>query len=275
LALSAIGQQPAAGQFASGVSLVEVYATVTDARGEPVSGLQRSDFVVEEDGAAQELQTFTAGEFPLSLAIAVDRSFSMPPATLGAARSAASRFVSELRPDDQVMVIGIGSEVETLAPLSTDRAAARDALMRLDKWGTTPLYDATASAIDVIQAARGRRALILLSDGNDRYSETKPADLVGRARQKDVLVYPIALGRQRPDVFAELATVTGGRSFQATDERALTTTLGAIARELRFQYLLGYAPSRPAGDRPEWRSIRVSVKRPELRVRARDGYLSR
>jgi Ca-activated chloride channel homolog len=266
--------RPAA-QFASGVSLVEVYVSVTDSRGEPVTGLSRADFTVEEDGRPQRVDTFSAGEFPLSVAVAVDRSFSVTAAKLGASTAAAARFISDLRPDDQVMVMAIGSAVEVLAPLSTDRERPRAALAHLERWGTTPLYDAAASAIDAIEPARGRRALIVLSDGTDRYSQLTPAALVEKARRSDVLIYPIAIGTQRPTIFAELATVTGGRSFQAADERSLTATLAAIARELRFQYLLGYAPAREPGRAPQWRSIQVRVNRPDVRLRARDGYLSR
>jgi Ca-activated chloride channel family protein len=141
--------------------------------------------------------------------------------------------------------------------------------------GTTPLYDATLVAIDAIQSVTGRRALVLLSDGTDRYSEASAADLVDRARRRDVLVYPIALGAARPPVFAELAAATGGRSFFARDPASLAATMATIARELRFQYLLGYVPSRGSFTDASWHAIDVSVKRPDVRVRARDGYVSR
>jgi Ca-activated chloride channel family protein len=262
-------------QFVSGVNAVEVYATVTDRKGEPVSGLTAADFVVEEDGRTQAITTFAAGQFPLSVALAIDRSFSVPPERLQASLAAARQFIDQLRPEDQIMVLAIGSEVETVSPLSSDQAAARDALARLQPWGTTPLFDATLQALDVIQAASGRRALILLSDGEDRYSRTSAADLVGEARRRDVLVYPIATGGKRPDTFVELATVTGGRSAQAADRRALEATLAAIGRELRHQYLLGYTPDAASERRRGWHSIRVTVDRPDVRVRARDGYFLR
>jgi Ca-activated chloride channel family protein len=95
-----------------------------------------------------------------------------------------------------------------------------------------------------------------------------------RARTSDVIVYPIAFGRSRPGLFAELATLTGGRSFHVRDSRQLPETLRAIAAELRNQYLLGYSPSRrivPGTN--EWRSIDVAVQHPGATVRARDGYL--
>jgi VWFA-related protein len=149
------------------------------------------------------------------------------------------------------------------------------ALDRLEPWGTTALYDATLEAVDAIEAARGRRALILLSDGNDRYSRASATDVVDAVRRKDVLIYPIAIGEKRPEIFAELATATGARSFLVKDARQLQAALSAIGQELRFQYLLGYTPERPIAARPEWRSIRVSANRPGARVRARDGYLAR
>ena len=256
------------------MNVVEVYATVTDAAGEPVTGLTQADFIVRENGDAQQISTFAAGEFPLSVAIAIDRSFSMGGERLALAKSAARAFLGELRPDDQSMLIAVGSQVEIAAPLSTDRPAQYAIVSELDAFGTTGLYDAIVTAIDAIQRAAGRRALVLLSDGADRYSTASAGDAVEHARRSDVLVYPIALGRARPPVFAELASLTGGRSFYLGEPKGLTEILRAIARELRHQYLLGYSPSRPiVAGREEWRAIGVSVNRPNLRVRARDGYL--
>jgi Ca-activated chloride channel family protein len=153
--------------------------------------------------------------------------------------------------------------------------AAIAAVERLDPWGTTPLHDAMIKALDIIQEAKGRRALVLLSDGADRYSEATAAQLLEQVRRRDVLVYPVAIGATRPPLFAELATMTGGRSFAARDPRQLTETLSSIAQELRQQYLLGYTPATTASSRGEWRSIAVTVARPGASVRARDGYYAR
>jgi len=262
-------------QFASGVSLVEVYATVTDSKGLPVTGLGAADFRITEDGVQQSISVFTAGEFPLAVAIGLDRSFSMSRDSLAGAVSAAGRFVRSLRGGDQVLLLAIGSQTDVVAPLSADRRAVLAALDRIDRWGTTPLYDAVVSAVDAIQPATGRRALVLISDGTDRYSQTTAGETIRTVRQKDVLVYPIALGRKRPEIFAELATVTGGRSFVAADAGQLDKALVAIGDELRFQYLLGYAPAKAASERPGWRGIDVSVARPGVTVRAREGYVAR
>lgn len=266
-------------QFTASVSLVEVYATVTDRGGRLVTDLAESDFQVEEDGRPQRIEAFARGDFPLAVAIGIDRSFSIPPPRLAATVAASKAFLQTLRPTDRATVLAIGSEIETLAPLSVDRAEARAALDRLDRWGTTPLYDAVVGALDVVQPAAGRRALILLSDGTDRYSKTSQAEMLTAARARDVLVYPVATDGRSAPVMVELAAATGGRSFAAS-ERSLSTTLGTIRDELRHQYLLGYAPpapvspptGEPTGGRAAWRSIRVRVTRPGVRVRAREGY---
>ena len=263
-------------QFSSGVNLVEVYVSVTAPGARPVTGLTREDFQVFEDGERQTIGAFAAGEVPLAVAVAIDRSFSMAGRRLALAQAAALGFLGELRPADRSMIVAIGSEVETVAPLSATRDEQREALAGLKPWGTTGLYDAIIESIEAIQPAPGRRALVLLSDGDDRYSHASGTDALDRARRSDVMVYPIALGPSRPELFAELATLTGGRSFHARDPNVLTETLRAIARELRHQYLLGYTPVRPlVPGRSEWRSIRVSVNRAAVTVRSRDGYMVR
>lgn len=273
-ALAGLARWADARQFTSGVNVVEVYATVTDSRGQPVTGLGREQFTVRENGELQQISTFAAGEFPLSVAVAIDRSFSMAGERLVSAKSAARIFLGALRPADESMLLAVGSDTEVLAPLATNRRDQLDALAGLDAFGTTGLYDSIITAIDAIQPARGRRALILLSDGSDRYSKATAAGALERARASDVLIYPIAFGRVRPEAFAELASLTGGRSFHVRDARQLPETLKMIAAELRNQYLIGYSPAKtPVPGSNEWRSISVTVSRPDAAVRARDGYL--
>jgi Ca-activated chloride channel family protein len=261
-------------QISSSVEGVEVYASVTNAAGAPVRDLRREDFVLREDGEVQAISTFAAAEFPLSVAVAIDRSFSMAGERLAAAKSAARRFLGELRAGDESMLIAVGSRTEVVGGWSRDRQAQLDTIAGLDAFGTTGLHDSILAAVDAVQPARGRRALVLLSDGTDRYSAATAAAALERARAADVLIYPIAFGRVRPALFAELATLTGGRSYHVSDARRLPEVMRAIAAELRSQYLLGYSPARRlvAGSH-EWRSITVTVERPGVAVRARDGYL--
>jgi Ca-activated chloride channel family protein len=263
-------------RFSSSTQLVEVYATVTDAQGGAVTGLRQADFEVLEEGVAQEVTTFAAGEFPLTVALGVDRSFSMAK-SLPLAKQASQTFLRELKPADRSMVVAISSEAEVIASLSTDRAAQSRAIAGLDAWGTTALHDAIVATLDRLEPEPGRQAIVVFSDGADRYSMHAAAQVMERARRSNALIYPIAFGRTRPPLLAELAVLTGGRSFLLRDARELEKTLATVARELRYQYLLGYTPATPfrRGER-EWRSIKVTVKgaRPGLRVRARDGYMT-
>lgn len=263
-------------QFATRIDQVEVYATVSDPAGRAVKDLPREAFRIFEDDDPQQLTTFVAGEFPASVALAIDRSVSMAGRPLTLARTAGRAFIGSLRPDDRAMLIGISGHVDVLAPLSADKAPILRALDTLDPWSTTALHDALIRSLDLLEGETGRRAIVVLSDGEDRYSEATAGAVVERARRSDVLIYPIAIGRQRAPLFAELASVSGGRSFHLKDPRELAATLKTIAEDLRSQYFLGYAPARPWPEEgSEWRSITVRVDRPDLKVRARSGYSTR
>jgi Ca-activated chloride channel family protein len=275
LAGGTLATRAVAGQFASGVRIIEVYATVTSARGEPVKGLTQDQFAVFEDGVEQQIATFAAGNFGLTLAIAVDRSWSMAGEPLALAKAAAATILDALQSQDQSTVIAISGQVETVAPLSADARPAREAVERLDPWSTTALHDAIVVAIERVQGGTGRRALVLLSDAGDRYSRRTVDEVLDAARRSDVLIYPVAIGRHTSTLFPELASLTGGRSFQVRKRDDAEATARTIVTELHDQYLLGYTPRRPASEGVgQWRSVRVEVKAPDVRVRARDGYMN-
>jgi Ca-activated chloride channel family protein len=252
-----------------------VYASVTDDKGEPVTGLRQSDFDLYENDRLQNVSTFAAGQFPLTVALGIDRSWSMAGEPLRLAKQASQAFLRELKPDDRSMVLAISGEAEIIAPLSADRLSQSSAIAAIDAWSTTALYDAIIASLDRLEPERGRQALIVFSDGADRYSRATTAQVLDRARRSSALLYPIAFGSTRPPLLAELAVLTGGRSFLLRNARDLEATLAMIARELRAQYLLGYTPSTAIEEGThEWRSIRVTLRnrRPGVKVRARDGY---
>ena len=234
--------------FSTRVTQVEVYATVTGEDGRAVKGLTAGDFVVLENDVPQKITTFVDGDFPAAVALGVDRSFSMAGAPLTMARTAGKAFVGSLKPDDRAMLVSISGEVEVLAPLSSDKGPLLKALDGLDAWSTTSLNDALIRSLDLLEGETGRRAIVVLSDGEDRYSTAKDADVVARARRSDVLMYPIAIGKARPTLFPELASITGGRSFVLKQPKSLQSTLQTIAEDLRAQYLIGYEP-KDAGRR--------------------------
>jgi Ca-activated chloride channel family protein len=273
-------QQDPLASFSSQVQLVEVYATVTDDKGELVTGLRQSDFEVYENNQLQDISAFAAGEFPLTVALGVDRSWSMAGKPLDLAKQASQSFLRQLKPGDRSTVLAISSTADVIAPLSTDRVTQSRAIAALDPWSTTALRDAVVKTLDRLAPEGGRQALVVFSDGTDRYSQASADVMLQRARRGSALVYPIVFGRAPVAALSDVARLTGGRAFVLRDARGLDGALGSIARELRHQYLLGYAPVARAGaaEAGRWHPIRVQVRGQEAgawRVRARDGYEAR
>ena len=260
-------------QFAARTELVEVYATVTDGKGRFVTDLRQDEFTILEDGVPQPITTFADGEQPVSIALAVDRSWSMANGRLAAAQRGGRELLLELGDQDRAMLVSIGSEVEVPVPLTNDRRAVDTALQALDPWGSTALHDAVVMAFDAIEPAPGRRALVLISDGLERGSRRSADEVLARVRASDVLAYPVVVQRKVPQVLEQLAVATGGQAQRVKDLAELPTVLRRIASDLRHQYLLGYQPIR-ATTAGQYRRIEVQITRPKHRVRARAGYLA-
>lgn len=257
-------------EFSARTELVEVYATVTDDEGRLVTDLTEADFEVLEDGRPQAVVTFTPGNVPVSLALAFDRSWSMQGAPLEGAKTAARVLLNELGEHDRVTLVSISSEVDVVVPLTSNRLAIDQAVQALDAWGSTALHDAVVRAVELVEPAPGRRALVLVSDGLERDSERTAEQVFARIRASDVMIYPVALARRPPPLFHTLAALSGGRASATRSPRELPRIFRRFASELRHQYLLGYQPDRPgtAG----YRRIEVRVRRPGVQVRARAGY---
>ncbi len=261
-------------QFSARTELVEVYASVTDGKGRFVTDLARGEFVVLEDGVPQPVHAFADGEQPVSIALAVDRSWSMADGRLDAARRAGGALLRDLADRDRAMLVAIGSDVDVPVALTSDRSAVNAALQALDPWGSTALHDAIVTAFDAIEPAPGRRALVLISDGLERNSRRTEDEVLARVRASDVLAYPVVLQRRVSPLLERLAATTGGQAMRVKRLDDLPATLRRIAADLRYQYLLGYQPLRPSQP-GEYRRIEVRVTRPKHLVRARAGYLAR
>jgi hypothetical protein len=130
-AVTPAAQEEPLARFSSGVQAVEVYATVTDSAGEPVTGLRADDFQLDDDGRRQAITTFAEGAFPLTVALGVDRSLSMAGEPLRLARQAAQGFLQQLRPGDRSMVVAINAGAEVVAPLDAPREAQLRAIAAL------------------------------------------------------------------------------------------------------------------------------------------------
>jgi Ca-activated chloride channel family protein len=190
-------------RFRTGVELINVNATVTDASGRFVSGLRKDDFQLFEDGVRQEITHFNSERVPVSLGIALDTSGSMNGEKMLAAREALERFLFDLLgPDDEVFLYRFDSTAELVNGWTKDRGRLRSALGRLSPRGGTAMYDAIAEAIPLAQTGHHKKkALVVISDGNDTSSQTDVASLKRMIRESEVLVYAVGIDSDAPTTY--------------------------------------------------------------------------
>jgi Ca-activated chloride channel family protein len=254
--------------------VVQVAATVTDKSGRFVRGLAKEAFRIFEDGVEQPLTLFIGEGTARELVIAVDISGSMADA-MPVCREAVKGFLGALRPDDQVTLLAFNDNIFTLARRETDPAARLRAVDRLAPWGGTALHDVLLRGLDLLDQRRGRRALVVFTDGEDRSSHATEQDVERRVEVSNAPIYVIAQGRGTRErslkhVLDRLADVSGGRSFYTDKIDELGGVFAEITEDLASQYLLAYDPIKTERD-GSWRAIRVEVAG-KHRVRARQGY---
>jgi VWFA-related protein len=182
-------------RFKSGVDLVNVTATVTDEYGRFVPSLTKDDFAIFENGRRQEISHFSNERTPVSLGILLDASGSMTADKMAAARSAIDRFIYELLGrDDELFFVEFASTARVTQAWTTDRAAISRAVSRVDPVGGTAIYDAIAKALPMAAAGRHKKkALLVISDGNDTSSTVSVALLRQQIRDSEVLVYALGV----------------------------------------------------------------------------------
>jgi VWFA-related protein len=187
-------------RFRTGVELINVNATVTDSSGRFVSGLRKEDFRIFEDEELQEITHFNSERVPVSLGIALDTSGSMDGEKMLAARDALERFVFQLLgPEDEIFLYRFDSTVELVQGWTQDRTKLRAELGRLFPRGGTAMYDAVAEAIPLAQTGRHKKkALVVISDGNDTSSQTSINALKRMIRESEVLVYAVGIDSNAP-----------------------------------------------------------------------------
>jgi VWFA-related protein len=341
-AQSATSQQPT---FSSNVKVVNVLATVHDKQGQIVRNLTKDDFVLEEDGRPQAIRYFTQqSDLPLLVGLLIDTSGSER-RMIGTEKDASHTFLEHvLRPEkDRAFLIHFDREVELLQDLTSSRQRLENALDEMNKpqfgsagnndpnsgngrngnggggWGGrggghrgggmgggTALYDALYLASnDVLKKETGRKAVILLTDGEDNGSKVSLGEAISAAQRADTLAYgmriadeeqsPMGFGgpgmgrhggggrgggpygrgsQNRPDgkkILQQISRETGGGYFEVSKKKTVDEIYSQIEQELRNQYSLGYTSDRPEND-GGYRKIQLTVKQKGLTVQARDGY---
>ena len=276
-------------RFRAGVDVVLLNVTVTDGAKQHVTDLDLDDFTVLEEGRPQQLTFFRKADVQLALALLIDSSASMEQ-SLVVAQEAAIGFVDKLRPTDVATVIDFDSRAQVLAPFTNERPDLEAAIRRTVSGGSTTMYNAIYIALrelakiktdDEQDGETRRRAIVLLSDGEDTSSLVTFDEVLDAALRSDSVIYTIGLGvspsarREASDpsfVLTRLAQQTGGRAFFPTQAKELTSVYGDIRYELASQYLIAYVSS--GGRTGQWRRVSVRVNRPGVTVRTRQGYFS-
>ncbi len=268
------------------VKLVNVFVTVTDQNGAPVAGLKQDDFKVFEDGHPENIAVFDReSELPLSIVLLVDTSLSTRK-DLKLELEAARKFVhSILRPVDAVSLYQFSEDVDELVPFTSDLARIDRGIDRIHVGAATALYDAMYLGSEALLNRKGRKVMVVITDGGDTVSRMDYQEAVRAAQEAEAILYsvivvPIEASAGR-DIGGEHALIqlsqdTGGKYFYADTLPGLDAAFRQISDELRTQYLLAYYPSRRfAGS--DFRRIEIKVQGASqtgdgFRARYRTGY---
>ena len=255
------------------VDYVELYTSVD---GDDDRRLVKEDFTVLEDKRPQEISKFELVEnLPITVGVTLDTSGSMIEA-LGEAKRTAIDFLDKIiSPMDQSFAVSFSNKPSLIMPRTSDVGAVEAALESLHAVGNTALYDAVVTSLYYFRGVRGRRALILLSDGEDTASTIEFKDALEYARRSGVVIYSIGLNIARASVgvrgkLSALSKETGGRSFFISKASELLAVYESVERELRSQYLLAYLSDAPQNSE-EFRLVQVKV-RGRLKARTISGY---
>lgn len=257
------------------VRLVEVYATVLDHKGKYVDGLKQGDFKVLEDGKPQRISTFESNTDALSCAILLDTTGSMREA-LPRVKNSVVRLIDELGPEDAIAIFTFNDHLTVRQDFTTDKEAAKRAVLRTRAEGSTALFDALSEASEELAKRRGKKAFIFFTDGNDNASLLSASGAIAHAKTVGIPLYAIAEGEathsaELGKVLNELSESTGGVAYRAKRADDIEEIFHTIADNLRHLYLLSYKPAEVADGR--WRKIDILVSGVDAyRLRAKQGY---
>ncbi|MGB6337082.1 MAG: VWA domain-containing protein [Thermoanaerobaculia bacterium] len=259
------------------VNLVELYTTVTDRSGDFARDLVQEDFEVSEDGRPQTVSKFElVVDLPLTIGFVIDTSGSMADSLPEAKKAALGFLDSILTPRDQAFAVAFADKPVLIMPRTDDVSALEESFEDLRSLGWTTLHDAIATGLYYFRGIRGRRALILLSDGDDTGSSIPYRDALEYARRSGVAIYSVGLNVGKLSVgirrkLTNLAEETGGQVFFIGQAEELVGVYDEIEEELRSQYLLAYTSDMPNTD-GTYREVEVKVKKGGLKARTIRGY---
>jgi VWFA-related protein len=293
------GQPPDDQVIKVDVSLVNLYFSVREKNGGYVANLKQEDVEVYEDGKLQTLKAFSREtDQPLTLGLLVDVSKSQE-RLIDDERQASSRFFElVLRPKDEAFLLSFGIESELLQDVTNSHTLLTKALRGLRLNAGVPtvtpttvpraprgtvLYEAVwLAANEKMHAEVGRKALVLITDGDDQGSRTKPSEAVEAAQKADSIIYVVLyedpyyahqmFGNAGEGEMRKLTEETGGRVFRVDRKNRLSDIYDQLQQELRSQYVVAYSPTNPERD-GKFRKVEIRLKdRKDLKVQARKGY---
>jgi Ca-activated chloride channel family protein len=266
------------------VDLVLVPVTVTDPMSRLVTGLEKDNFSLTDNGQLQEIKHFSSEDAPISLGVVFDVSGSMSN-KIDKSRDAVVEFFKTANPEDEFFLVTFSEKPEVLADFTTSVEDIQSKLVYATPKGRTALLDAIYLGMNRMHKAKQqKKALLIISDGGDNHSRYTESEIKSMVKEADVQIYAIGLydrdfktpeEREGPQLLTEISDVTGGRTFTISSTNELADVATKIGIELRNQYVLGYRPTNPAKD-GKWRKIKVKLNPPKglppLRVYAKTGY---
>jgi Ca-activated chloride channel family protein len=266
-----------AAAYVEEVNRVLLWASVTDSGERFVTDLKKEDFRVLENGVEQQILEFGPEERPITMAIVIDTSGSMRD-MMKDVHEAANSFVETLRSEDRALVIEFDDKVFLVQDLTADHALLKEAITSSEALGGTSLYDALHAAFRKLKGIDGRKAVVILSDGEDTSSQFPYDRVLEEAKSQNLLIYGIGLGiswGQGPQrgVLKEFSDVTGGRAHFVNKATELAGVYQRIAEELRRQYFIAYSTENKVWD-GRWIKLSVDAKDSGLKVRARRGFFA-
>lgn len=273
--------------FRANVDVVSLNVTVVDTQNRYITDLTEADFTVFEDGTRQELSYFNRTNLPIALSLLIDTSASME-SRMQLAQDAAIGFARKLREQDVAQVVDFDSRVEVLQDFTNKIDQLESAIRTTSAGGSTALHNALYISLKELAKIKPRaseevrrRAIVVLSDGEDTSSLVTYEEVLELAKRSETAIYTIALQakdaaqtkgfREAEFILRQFAQETGGRAFFPARAEDLRDVYGQIADELSSQYSLGYASKNTRRD-GGWRRLVVQVARPQAIARTKRGY---